>query len=236
MTEVTEFLDLYNTLEQTLKGKGSYYNDRYESPVLRYQNSAEGKAYRDEIETIRDVRNLLVHSPLMDGASPVTPSASLMKKLRTILDAVENSKTALDIATWEKHLITATLDDGVFELMRTMEYKGYSHVPVMNHGRMMGVFSKGTFFSYVINNGCKGLTPDLKLSDFRSLLPIRNHTSEYYEFTAKDTPVEEIVRRFDISYKNNRSRLAVIFVTEDGNPNQELLGIITPWDVLGDKS
>ena len=236
MNEVTEFLDLYNTLEQTLKGKGSYYNDRYESPVLRFQNSADGKRYRDEIETIRDVRNLLVHATLMDGTNPVTPSQSLIAKLREILDEVENSKTAIELSTWAEHLITATLDSDAYDIMRTMEAKGYSHVPVMSNGRMMGVFSKGTFFSYAIKRGFKNISSNLKLSDMRDLLPVRNHSSEYYEFTAEDTPKEEVVQRFDISYKRNRSRLAAIFVTKDGNPNQELLGLITPWDVLGGKS
>lgn len=236
MNEVIEFLDLYNTLEQALKGKGSYYNDRYESPVLRYQNSAEGKRFREEIETIRDVRNLLVHAPLMDGTNPVTPSPSLVAKLREIVNAVENSKTAIDLSTWAEHLITATLESNVFEVMRTMESKGLSHVPVMNNGRMMGVFSKGTFFTYAISKGCNNLSPDTTLAAMRDLLPVRNHSSEYYEFTAEDTSKEEIIQRFDVSYKRNRSRLAAVFVTKDGNPNQDLLGIITPWDVLGDKS
>lgn len=236
MNEVIEFLDLYNKLEQVLKGRGSYYNDRYESPVLRYQNSAEGKRYREEIETIRDVRNLLVHAPMMDGTNPVTPSPSLIAKLREIIKSIESSKTAIDLSTWAEHLITATLDSIVFDVMRTMESKGFSHVPVMNNDRMMGVFSKGTFFTYAISKGCKSLSPDTTLAAMRDLLPVRNHSSEYYEFTAEDTSKEEIVQRFDVSYKRNRSRLAAIFVTRGGNPNQELLGMITPWDVLGDKS
>lgn len=236
MNEVIEFLDLYNKLEQLLKGRGSYYNDRYESPVLRYQNSAEGKRYREEIETIRAVRNLLVHVPLMDGTNPVTPSPSLNAKLREIVNSVQNSKTAIDLSTWAEHLITATLDSNVYDVMRTMESKGFSHVPVMNHDRMMGVFSKGTFFTYTISKGFNSLSPDITLAAMRDLLPVRNHSSEYYEFAAEDTSKEEIVQRFDVSYKRNRSRLAAIFVTRDGNPNQELLGMITPWDVLGDKS
>ncbi|NMA11581.1 MAG: CBS domain-containing protein [Chloroflexi bacterium] len=236
MNEVIEFLDLYNKLEQVLKGRGSYYNDRYESPVLRYQNSAEGKRYREEIETIRAVRNLLVHVPLMDGTNPVTPSPSLNAKLREIVNSVQNSKTAIDLSTWAEHLITATLDSNVYDVMRTMESKGFSHVPVMNHDRMMGVFSKGTFFTYTISKGFNSLSPDITLAAMRDLLPVRNHSSEYYEFAAEDTSKEEIVQRFDVSYKRNRSRLAAIFVTRDGNPNQELLGMITPWDVLGDKS
>jgi hypothetical protein len=236
MNEVIEFLDLYNKLEQLLKGRGSYYNDRYESPVLRYQNSAEGKRYREEIETIRAVRNLLVHVPLMDGTNPVTPSPSLNEKLREIVNSVQNSKTAIDLSTWAEHLITATLDSNVYDVMRTMESKGFSHVPVMNHDRMMGVFSKGTFFTYTISKGFTSLSPDITLAAMRDLLPVRNHSSEYYEFAAEDTSKEEIVQRFDVSYKRNRSRLAAIFVTRDGNPNQELLGMITPWDVLGDKS
>ncbi len=72
MNQVDIFLDLYNTLEQTLKGKSRYYNNRYESPIVRFQNSSDGKVYRDELESIRDIRNLLVHNPLIGGKEIVS--------------------------------------------------------------------------------------------------------------------------------------------------------------------
>ena len=41
------------------------------------------------------------------------------------------------------------------------------------------------------------------------------------------------LERFELPRAKNK-RVAVIFITQDGKPDQPLLGMLTPWDVLGE--
>ena len=67
MSNAREFLDLYNELERLLKNKYRKTDRRYPSLIMRFENEAEGRRWRDELELCRETRNLLSHSPLVEG-------------------------------------------------------------------------------------------------------------------------------------------------------------------------
>ena len=227
------FLDLYNNLETKLKGRGSYYNDRYESPIIRFSNSSEGKPYREELSTIRDIRNLLVHSPLVNGKYPVEPSDEIGAVLEEILEKVEQPKKAMNYATWADKIQKTRLDEEAYPVMRMMELRGFSHVPVVEGEKMIGVFSKSTVFSFHIRNNMPALQRGMRIKEFGNLLDIENHSNEYFEFAPKDALYTDILELFNTNYKKRQKRLAIVFLTETGNSQEKLLGLITPWDVLG---
>ena len=52
----------------------------------------------------------------------------------------------------------------------------------------------------------------------------------YYEFISKNEVLDNIEEMFEI--KKDNKKLSLIFVTENGNENERLLGIITLYDVL----
>jgi len=226
------FLDLYKQLEQTLKGRNSYYNSRYESPVIRFQNSSEGKAWRDELDTIRDIRNLLTHAPKVNGKYPVEPSEEIGAALQEILRSVEEPKKAIEYATWAEKILVTTPNSEVVPLMRMMELRGFSHVPVVKGEEVTGVFSTSTVFSYLIKNSYT-MADDMKVSAFGDLLKINNHSTEFFDFASRDALYSEILEMFDTNYKKREKRLAIIFITRNGRRNEKLEGLITPWDVLG---
>ena len=50
-------------------------------------------------------------------------------------------------------------------------------------------------------------------------------------FSAAATYIE-VRKRFE-QVRGKNKRVAVIFITQDGRQDQPLLGMLTPWDVLG---
>ena len=48
----------------------------------------------------------------------------------------------------------------------------------------------------------------------------------------KDTNVWDVKEKLERKCSNKIKRLAAVFVTENGGIDEELLGIITPWDVV----
>jgi CBS domain-containing protein len=226
------FLDLYKNLEQLVKDKYSGNGKRYESPIINFSNSREGRPYKEELDSIREIRNLLVHLPMINGNYPLEPSEEIVAKLQEIIEKIEHPLLALDFAVRSDSIMKARLEDSVFSVMSRMENNGYTHVPIISDGKLLGVFSKSTIFSYLITHGLTKIRDDMQINAFIDFLPIEKHRGEYYDFAAKDALYVEVREMFENTYQRKSRRLMVVFVTENGNPNERLFGMITPWDVL----
>ena len=141
-------------------------------------------------------------------------------------------KKAILIAIPREVVYTTTLDDSAWKVMQTMNDKVYTHVPVMDGDKMIGVFSENTILSYLVHNKDSIIMQDARISEFKDFVPLDKHPSEYFEFVGRNAlliEVEEIFRRGLIS----KRRIAVVFITENGNPDEKLLGLITAWDIAG---
>ena len=60
---------------------------------------------------------------------------------------------------------------------------------------------------------------------------IHNHSCEYFDFISINEKLFDAKEYFNHSIKNDK-RLALLFVTKNGKDNQEILGLLTPWDLL----
>jgi predicted transcriptional regulator len=228
-----EFLDKYREFEDSLEDKYSGRKRHYTSVVFEYLNDPESKPIRDKIEICREIRNLLVHSAKIDGENVVEPSAPVCSTLTEILDYVQKPKLALEYATKEDNILIAGYKQTVIKIMNIMERSGFSHVPIFNEGRFSGVFSIGTVFEYVLHYYGKPITRQTTIGELEELLPITAHI-ENYIFAAKTLTLSEARSRFE-NMEGKSKRISVIFITETGKPEESLLGMLTPWDVMGEK-
>ncbi len=88
-------------------------------------------------------------------------------------------------------------------------------------------------FRYVLRTGGQALTPDTTIRDMRGYLAVEEHI-ENYEFLPHDVTYITVKTRFEQVRAKNK-RVSVIFITQDGRTDQPLLGMLTPWDVLGEE-
>ena len=198
------FLDLYRQLEETLEQRFRESGRKYGSVVMDFMNDDEGASFREDLNVCREVRNLLSHHAAIHGQSVVEPSEALIGVLREVIEYVRRPQPAMDFATPRDKLMIAYLDQSALRVMREMQKRGFSHVPVFQHGEFMGVFSVSTVFSYVIDEVGHGMDKRTTIGD-----------------------------RFERKRGQHTKRLVAIFVTENGQFGERLLGMITPWDVIG---
>ena len=230
MNSVEVFLDLYRTLEEDLK---EYYAGRklkYSSPVYEYMN-IDGRKYYDELDLCRDIRNVLSHHPYYKGEMPIVPSDNLIEALRTVIYEVENPMTAIKIATPFDMLVTATYEDDASSVLVKMEKRGFSHVPVLSGGSVVGVFSVGAVFEYVRSRPGVVIDSSVRLSDMKDFLPPKVHRNEQYLFCAPNATLTELTNLFHNSGPKQR-RVAAVFVLKNSDTRSELRGMITPWDLI----
>ena len=231
-SRIDEFLDLYKQLEDVLEDKYRNARRHYSSVVFEFIKDGESAPVRDNLETCREIRNLLTHSANLEGEPIVEPSAPVVRAMREVLDFARRPPLALDYATKGEQVMRAHLHQKVLRLMEVMEKNGYSHIPVMRDGGFCGVFSVGTVFQYVLRSGGKGIPADMTVADLGSYIQVAEHR-ENYEFVPKDTSYIAVRQKFE-KVKGKNKRVSVIFITEHGQPGERLLGMLTPCDVLGE--
>ena len=232
MNEAYEFLNLYKRLEDLLEAKLNVGETRRGSVVVEFMNSAEGEPYREKLNLCREIRNVMTHNADLDGEPVVMPSDAVVDSLREIVSAIESPRPAAEYATPLEHLMTARMEDYVLDLMRRMEERGFSHVPVLRRGRMEGVFSVSTIFSAAIRSDRFSIDENACVGDFELLLPPERHLCEQFRFIRADASLGEACRAFETKGKARRKRVAALFLTEDGTQQSRLLAMLTPWDLI----
>ena len=174
---------------------------------------------------------MLSHHAQIGGEDIFQPSDSVVDVMREILDSVKNPPVAVKTMTPFDALMKCSMTDHVIWLIRRMNAQGFSHVPIVSSGYLVGVFSTATVFSYLEKYGEKSITGETEISEFSEFFPVEAHITESYRFCAPDASYYNIKKFFEATSPDRR-RVVAVFVTRDGTENSKLLGIITPWDML----
>ena len=228
-----EFLKIFKMLEVELEAKYAGRPRTGNSIVMQYLADRESAPVKDKLNICREVRNLLTHSADERGEPLIEPSDVLIHDLCQIIEYVKRPPLAIHFMTNRSQLLTADLGQRVYEVMRSMEKRGFSHIPVLSKGEFIGVFSIGTVFSFAVRDmGHDGLSPQARIKDFLPWLPIDKHTMECYGFVDEGATYADVKWEFE-RIKRNEKRLSALFVTKTGTIAEQLMGMITPWDVLG---
>lgn len=228
-SRTAEFLDLYRRLETVIKESYGAQLDGG-SPVAWLSHRSDFKAIRGELNYCREVRNLLSHKGKIGDDYIVQPSEKMLLTLKETILKVENPPRADNLMVRLESVMTKTVDDLVRPAMEEMLRKSYTHVPIVEDGRVVGVFSENTLLAYLVDEDIVEISRDMRFSDLQAYLPMENHASESFRFVSKDLLGSSISGLFEEGLANG-DRIGMIFVTHSGKESQRLLGIITAWDV-----
>ena len=232
ISRVHDFLDMYKQLEDALEDKYRYARRRCSSVVFEFTKDQESAPIRDKLNVCRELRNLLTHNANLKGVPVAEPSGPLMEAMQEVLDYVRRPPLALEFATRGEQVLKAHPRQKVLRVIEVMDKNGLSHIPVMDNGVFQGVFSSGVVMRYVLGTRGKGIDAETTVSDLHDYIAVEKH-AENYEFVAKDASYLTVRSMFE-KVKGRNKRISVIFITEHGKQDQRLLGVLTPWDVLGD--
>jgi len=234
MTDQTgEFIDLFRQLEATLREycltadgprefNGMLSSAAKHDPFIQKRFS--------ELDLCRQLRNILSHFPSVEGRRPLVPDKALLEVLRETIDHLQNPIRARNAAIPRDRLYTVNVDSPLRQTLEKMRRYGYSHIPVMQGKHVLGVFSVGTVFT-AISRGNMPRDPQAVIGDLMEDIGLDAHENEQFAFVAADDPLTQVKELFH-KPKNSRRKVAVAFVTENGNRDEALLGMLTPWDVL----
>ena len=222
-----EFLDLYRRLENAAE---SVVGSGRGSSVFRLEKHRDFAAYSDQIACFREVRNFLSHEPKFGGEYAIHPNKSVVESLRALLELVENPPRVRLYMTPLSSLITASRITPVLPLMEKMQQNHISHVPILESGRVDSVFSVETVFQAAL--GGYHLSEETLVQDFAQYLPLDRHMGQDFRLAAPDMLLREARAVFDQAYSRSR-KLKLLLITENALADAPLLGVLSPYDVLG---
>lgn len=235
MTNNEMFFNLYNILDDQLR---KYYNiDNLNTSViikrineLKDSPSNLDKERGDKLDIVRNLRNSLAHVERFDNKDNFIIKTSLIKFLKQEIALIKKPPRAIDICKKIEQVYWATLDSNVEDVSKTMLQKGYTHVPILQDGYLYGVFSENTIFSHFVKNKYLNQDSSITLRYYDSYLDIYHHDTECFAFVSIKRKVTDLMPMF--ANKKDGKRLAMIFVTKNGQENEKIIGIITYYDLF----
>ena len=180
---------------------------------------------------LRHVRNALVHNPLLNGRPIVTVNEEVVSFIDDVLVHLRNLPVAANIWIPRSAVYFGSLNDKISSVVEAMLKNVYSHVPVIgDDNKVLGVFSESTMLEMNRAKICDD--GDTTLDVVSEFLPFDRHTAEVFRFIPKNDPVVHI-RQLCSEALRKHERIGMFFVTDGGNKDEPLLGILTVWDIAG---
>ena len=160
-----EFIDLYKQLEDELEVKFSTAKQRrYSSVVFEYINHYESAPCARDVESLPEIRNLMTHNANLGGEPIVEPKraggGSTAGGARLRLPSAACTSTLRTKGS----IRCARLSSRVLNLMESMDKSGFSHIPVIEKEKFLGVFSVSTIFSCILRDPTLRITKETTLS------------------------------------------------------------------------
>ena len=228
------FLQKYRILEGLLEKRYDGCRMHSSSVVMEFLRDDSSEGIRVDLDLIRELRNLLTHNAGADGAPIAEPSEEIIRRLDEIIEIVRKPRLAVDYGTPADRVLFAHLNDKLSHVMSAMRKNGYSHVPVVDRGRICGVLSVKSVFDYIAEKGAGSLRDDFRICDLGDRINLNRTVGDRYLFMPANANIEAVRSAFE-RYTERNCRLGAVFISENGTPDEKLICIITPWDVMTDR-
>lgn len=201
--------------------------------ILSQKNSVVRK-HKNELNLIRDVRNLNSHQGAKKYKYLVCPSPEINTKLENIINEIKNPPMIYDskMCVKKQNMYCRNIDDSVYETIKTMSEKLYTHVPIFENNKLIGIFSENTLLDIVRLETGILLDENTNFYAIRDALKIENHSMESFEFISRRKNIYDVEDLFK-NYFSSHKRVGCVYITENGRKEENILGMLTAWDVLG---
>ena len=229
MTNAEIFIEKYKQLEEVVRSAYKLNDSDSISYYLTKQD--EYSKYRNEIKYCQEVRNLLSHKRKINGAYAVEPAENMLKFIDKLISGIKNRPTCRDIQVGMKDVYWQPMTGNVRKAMQIMCSRGYSSIPILENGTVIGIFDENSIFNYLAENEKIEITDELTFSDIKEYIALEKRDSRTYIFFRSGEFVEKLEDEIEAVFRKGK-RVGIAFITQSGRPNEKLMGIITPWDII----
>lgn len=197
------------------------YNEKIKRIIKwNYYISRFVKLHQFQLKYFWEIRNQITHWIQIDGHTYIQPTEYSISQLEKYVKEIKAPPKCIDL--FSKEVFVCHYDDNLKSVVKIMEQKNYSHVPVYNRNeRFVWLLGESNILSRLSDNN------DIvwaKVWDVRLITD-----NNYMRFISKKVNVYEVDKMF-ADKKENNEKIWILLITENGHRNEPLLGIISAWD------
>ncbi|HHY34571.1 MAG TPA: CBS domain-containing protein [Firmicutes bacterium] len=235
------FLAAYNVIEHELRRRwgdpGSRESFRRMVDVLKSRDSVV-RRFKDDLEEFADLRNAIVHERISPDYLIAVPLEETVRRIEEIAQLMR--KPPLVYPRFSREVISFDIGDRADRVLQTIKKTSFSQFPVYEESRYIGLLTDGAVARWMADRihggcgkGCAGLDEILSATVKEIIGYERGNRARFLPRNATIYEAQEIFR--EGPPETERQVLAVL-ITDNGKPEENLLGIITPSDLLRDFS
>lgn len=233
MSKETEFLDLFKRLEKYLRveyNQGRYSISGFMSTLYRIRKSNKNPLIKnknnfDILSQASQIRNILSHN-----SNVLIPSDEFISEFRKVVDKICEPSKVENIMIEFSKLKTASLDTTIKEAITMLKTYGFNTIPVIDKNQLMGIFTEKSIYDYLSMTKYDSINVSMKIKDIIEAIDLNSDPRKYFDFISRDASVEEAYECFNADLQSRRE-LLLLLVTEEGEFNQKLLGIVALRDI-----
>ncbi|WP_114164994.1 CBS domain-containing protein [Exiguobacterium sp. TNDT2] len=229
MSRAEEFIASYHRIEDYLSremGDGKHFS--FSNMVNRLaKHNPIIERYKEDLHQMSQLRNAIVHERREPDFIIAEPHESIVSLILEVEKELLHPRQVIPM--FRKIVTTFDADDSLVDVLGEIRDKNYSQFPVYNHdGSWRGLLTKKGVTSWLAET-VDGPRVSLEGVQVKHVLHHDPHLRRY-RFIAKETSVIEAHHHF-INMKDG-VRLDALLITETGQEDEPLLGIIRPQDIL----
>lgn len=231
-------MDVTDRLETAIVSIEEELKRRYPSRERqRFEfNDAASSAHRDNLfddgqladcRSLWEVRNLLSHRRF-GGRHPVVATAEGAVLAESILEALSGHLPRIDIFSAKPgNVATVQPGSSVRDALRLMQSNDYTSLPVVDETKkFQGLLSSHDLLLWIGSElDSVGLVEDTPVGH------VARTGGLDYQFAPRDLPQRDARRAFLTHPDEHGQPLSALLITNTGASHEDLLGILTAWDL-----
>ena len=229
-----EFIRKYNELDCLIGEK--FHRESDDSSIYflinKYRRSRieKERVYSTKLDSIRKIRNLMVHeSGIIDEL--FTVSDDVINFLDELIDYLRNPVRAKDVMTPLSKLIYGKKEDFLYYLIEKIVKDGISNIPILDEEKkVIGVFNSDVLLNLSLDK--VKVNNETKILDIMNYVKLNNQLNLRFIFVTGEYEIDVLNDYFAFSKEQYKKRLPLIFVSVSGKETSQLLGIVSPIDLI----
>lgn len=222
-SNATRFISAYNSTDKLLRARYNLKPAVSFSEVVRKSAtySSVVRRYEDDLMDYARLRNAIIHNS-NDKMVIAEPHGSVVEQIEHILEILRKPPLAAGVA---HKALTLPHGTPLMKALKTMVASGYSNVPIIKDGVIIGVTTNKLIVEFIARNSDGAELTDLLKNV--SVAATLSGQREHYEIEKADATADEILNAFSKSPK-----LQIIILTDSGAENGNIKGVLTAGDII----
>lgn len=225
-----EFLLIFNKMEKLFRemlGKRDSFKRLIDEAS---KTNSIVRNYKEILHSYRELRNVIVHEKTEPTKIIADPREETVNHFREIYEELTNPP--LVIPRFQQDVKTFDIGDLFIKVLEEVQKFEYSQFPIYNDEQFVGLLTTNGITNALANNfnhdeGGFIIFTDTKIKNILTYEEIKSN----YKFIPRDYNIYDIVEIFAKSSQQGE-RLEAILITQHGKETEQLLGIITIWDIM----